>query len=239
MAKNRNYNFKDVDMLLASKTIVGSLNANLADLSMVRTNWTQVYVDQLSIKIDDSIENYLGLDKKKELRDATANLSSIQTPAIRDLSFLKTQIEVDFENEKHKKKNILKTLGFDKNLRKARLSDQEALIELLYAFKKGMKESLKNDIVEKGTNPELIDRIISYAGQLKQANVSQETKKETTKAVSEEATKAFNSIYDELIGICKIASSFYQYDPLKKKLFTFGKVISNMNATRKVVTEEL
>lgn len=78
-----------------------------------------------------------------------------------------------------------------------------------------MKESLKNDIVAKGTNPELIDRIVNYAEQLKQANVSQETQKETTKAISEEAAKIFNSIYDEFIGICKIAGSFYQYNPHK------------------------
>ena len=237
MAKNRNYSFKDVDMLLASKTIVESLNANLANLSMTRSNWTQEYVTQLSSKIDDAIENYLGLDKKKELRNATANLSSIQTPAIRDLSFLKKQLQVDFAAEKPKLKDLLKTLGFDKNLRKVQNSDQEALIELLYAFKKGMKESLKSEIVAKGTNPELIDRIVNYADQMKLANVSQETQKETTKAVSEEATNAFNAIYSDVIGICKIASSFYQYDALKKELFTFGKVLSNMNASRKVVEQ--
>ena len=100
-----------------------------------------------------------------------------------------------------------------------------------------MKESLKSEIVAKGTNPELIDRIINYADQMKLANVSQETQKETTKAVSEEATNAFNIIYSDVIGICKIASSFYQYDALKKELFTFGKVLSNMNASRKVAEE--
>lgn len=237
MAKNRNYNFKDVDMLLASKTIIEMLKLNLADLSMARSTWTEEYANHLATKIDDAIENYLGLDKKKELRNATTNLSSIQTPAIRDLSFLKKQLQVDFSKEKSYLKDMLKTLGFNKNLRSVQNSDQEALIELLYAFKKGMTESLKNDIVAKGTNPELIDRIVNYAEQLKQANVSQETQKETTKAISEEATNIFNAIYNEIIGICKIAGSFYQYDPLKKELFTFGKVIRNMNAIRKVTAE--
>ena len=69
---------------------------------------------------------------------------------------------------------------------------------------------------------------------MSQANVSQETKKETSKAVTQEARISFNQIYTEIIGVCKIASSFYQYDALKKELFTFGKVLSNMNAPRKV-----
>ena len=101
-------------------------------------------------------------------------------------------------------------------------------------FRTTINDNLKNQIVEKGTNPELVDRIIGYANQLKQANVTQETLKETTKEVSNEAVAIFNEIYDEIIGICKIASNFYQYDSLKKEQFTFSKVVSNMNATRKI-----
>lgn len=236
MSKNRNYNFKDVDMLLASKTIIETLKLNLADLSMARSTWTEEYTTQLSAKIDNAIENYLGLDKKKELRDTTSQLASIQTPAKRDLSFIKTQIEVDFGKDA---KEIIKTLGFNKNLRAAQRGNQEALIELLYSFKKGLTDSLKTQMLEKGANTMLIDRIISYADQLKQTNVSQETLKETTKALSEEALDAFNDIYNEVIGICKIASNFYQFDPLKKEQFTFTKIIKNMSVAKTVAIAEV
>ena len=227
----RKYNYKDVEMLLASKTISTSLSENLADLSMARTTWTSVYVTALATRIDDAIENYLGLDKKKTLREATLRLASLQIPAMRDLSFIKTQIDVDFGKEA---KEMLKNLGFDKHLRDVQKGDQEALIQLLYAFKKGLTDELKTQITEKGTNPVLIDRIIAYADQLKEANVSQESLKETTKVISEEAVLVFNNIYEEIVGICKIASSFYQYEPLKKEQFTFSKVIANMNAARKI-----
>ena len=83
MALNRNYNFKDVDMLLASKTIVETLKLNLTDLSIARSTWTEDYATSLASKIDDAIENYLGLDKKKELRDTTSLFASIQSPARR------------------------------------------------------------------------------------------------------------------------------------------------------------
>ena len=230
----RKYNFKDVDMLLASKTITQSLADNLTDLSMARTTWTSEYVTGLATKIDDAIENYLGLDKKKELRDATLQLSMLQTPAMRDLSFMKTQIQVDFGKGAIE---ILKKLGFDKNLRAVQKGDQEALIQLLYTFKKGLTDELRTQITEKGTNPALIDRIVGYADQLKDANVSQETLKETTKVVSEEAVNVFNEIYDEIVGICKIASIFFQYEPLKKEQFTFKKVVSNMNAAKTASNE--
>lgn len=150
---------------------------------------------------------------------------------MRDLSFIKTQVDVDFGKEA---KEILKNLGFDRHLRDVQKGDQEALIQLLYSFNKGLTDELKTQITEKGTNPALIDRIIAYADQLKEANVSQESLKETTKVISEEAVLVFNSIYEEIVGICKIASSFYQYEPLKKEQFTFSKVIANMNAARKI-----
>ncbi len=235
MSITRNYKCKDVNMLVAAQTVTKTLSQNLAELAMARSNWTPTYVDELEARINDAIENYLGLDKKKELRSATVKVTSIQAPALRDLSFLKTQIEVDFSKSA---KIILKKLGFDKQHRNAHKGDQEALIQLLYSFKKGMNDNLKNDFVSKGINPELIDRIIGYANELKEANVSQETLKETTKVVSEEAISLFNDIYNDIIGICKIASSFYQYDVIKKEQFTFTKVVSNMNAAKRISTEE-
>ena len=75
MAKNRNYNYSDVDMALASKTIAGSFKTNLSELSTVRTNQTPEYADDLAVKIDDVIENYLDIDAKKELRGTSSNVS--------------------------------------------------------------------------------------------------------------------------------------------------------------------
>lgn len=230
MTTTRKYNYKDVEMLMASKTVTASLTANLADLSLARTTWTNDYVIELTSKIDDAIENYLGLDKKKELRDASLRLAALQNPAMRDLSFIKTQIDVDFGTQA---KEILKKLGFNTHLRSVQKGNQEALIQLLYTFKKGLTDTLKAQITEKGTNPALIERIVNYTDQLKDANIVQEALKETTKVASAEAVKVFNGIYEEIVGICKIASSFYQYEPLKKEQFTFSKVVSNMNAARK------
>lgn len=234
MAKNRNYNYKDVDMLMTSKTIAESFKANLSDLSTTRTDWTEQYANELITKIDNSIENHLGIDVKKELRDASANLASIQVPAKRDVSYFKTQVDDDFKTNTSKRDEILKTLGFAKHLRSVQKGNQESLIQLLYAFKTNMTESLRLEITGKGMNASLIDNIVGYADTFKQANVTQETFKESTKEVTKEVSVSFNAIYDEIIGICKKASNYYQYEPLKKEQFTFSKVIDNLGAARKV-----
>lgn len=227
----RNYTYKDVAMLMAAKTILESMKSNLVELSMVRTKWTVAYVTALILKIDTAIEDFLGLDKKQPLRNATDLLNQIKIPALRDLGFVKTQIEVDFN---HEAAEILKTLGLTKDIHKI---DQEGLIELLYSFKKGMTDELKTTITGKGTNPALIDAITGYATQLQQANLAQEGMKTSTQEVSQEAVDTFNSIYNEVIGIGKIASKFYKDDLLKKDQFTFSKVVKKMGTASKKADE--
>ncbi len=227
----RKYHFRDVDMLMASKAVTLSLKNNQDELIIARTNWTPEYINELETKIDDAISNYLGLDKKKELRDATKSVGALISPAKRDLAFLKTQIEADFGEDA---KTVLKVLGYEKYLAKVQKGDQESVIEMLYTFKKGMTEDLKSTMVLHGTNVILIERILDYTDRLKDANVTQEILKETTKEISQEALMTFNSIYNEIVGICKIAASYYQYDKLKKEQFTFSKVISNMKSSKNV-----
>ena len=75
-----------------------------------------------------------------------------------------------------------------------------------------MTNAVKDDMVAKGTNPALIDNVIGYATQLSEANLAQESLKSTTKSVSETAVAALNEIYNEIIGICKIASAYYLHE---------------------------
>ncbi|MEN8117843.1 MAG: hypothetical protein ABFS16_12730 [Bacteroidota bacterium] len=235
MAHQRAYRYKNIDMLMASQIITQSLSNQLADLSMVRSNWTPEYVTALQTRIVNAMETYLGLDKKKELRGATVLVTKLQAQALRELSFLKQQIEVDFSSQAA---NIFKSLGYNSHLKAAQQNDQEALIQLLFAFKKGMTAKLKDDIAAKGTNPALIDRITGYATQLSDADTTQESLKETTKQITQEAQTEFNEIYNELIGVCKIASNYYRFDPLLKAQFTFSRVVANMNASKPKSEEE-
>ncbi len=234
MAKNRNYSCKDVDMLMASKTIAESFKINLPELSATRTDWTEQYANQLINQIDQAIETHLGIDAKKELRNATSTLATIQAPARRDLSYLKTQLDDDFKKEPVLRDEILKTLGFAKHLREVQKGSQQSLIQLLFQFKTNLTPALRQAITDKGINAVLLDNIITYADTFKQANATQESLKTSTKAITREVADVFNAIYDEIIGICKKASNYYQYEPLKKEQFTFAKALANLGVAAKV-----
>ena len=237
MAKNRNYSYKDVNMLTASQVVAGNFKSNIGELSTVRSDWTEQYANDLVLRINQNIETHFGIDVKKDLRDATSDLYVVQISAKRDLSFFKTQIDDDFKSTPLVRDEIINTLGFSKHLRNVQQNNQEALIQLLYAFKKNMTDTLRNQVTDKGLSATLIDKIIGYASSFNEANTSQEGLKQSTKEISKEVVDVFNGIYDEIIGICKKVSSYYQFDAVKKEQFTFSKVIGNLGSARKTTTE--
>lgn len=240
MATIRNYSCKDVDMLLASKTIAESFRANISELSAIRTTWTDQYALELITRIDSAISVTLGTDAKKDLREATAALFSIQVPAKRALAFVKLTISEEFKQNPARRDEILRTLGFSLYQGRGSKANQEELVQLLSNFKTNMTDSLRQEIIATGMNPALIDNILGYAETFRQANVAQESMKVNTKDLKADVIETFNGIYHEIIGICKTGMKYYAAEPLKKERFNFAKVLNNMGASRKTtVTEPL
>jgi hypothetical protein len=225
----RLYKGKDAEMLIAISTIIESAIANKTFLVSKRPTWVDPFFQNLKTKIDLAVQNYLGADNAKMLRLSTAALFSIEFAALRDLADVKTQVQVDFRNDKPRLKEILNQLGFTTYHKKAQSKDQEALIGLLFQFKTNMISTLQTEITDKGTNLALITAIIGYAATLKNADVTQEGFKGTRKAATAAAIKEFNSCYDAVIGICKISAKQYKGQPEKLSLFSYTKVLKAMN----------
>jgi len=238
MAKNRNYRCKDVDMLLASKTIAESFRANISELSAIRSIWTDQYALELIARIDNAIAGTLGTDSRKDLRGATASLLSIQAPAKRDLAFVRLTINEEFKQTPARRDEILNTLGFTLYMRRGVNANQEEMVQLLYTFKNNLTDPLRQEIISTGINPALINNILGYAETYRQANVMQESLKSSTKDITDEVIATFNGIYHEIIGICKTGMKYYAFEPLKKERFNFAKVLANMGAGRKATVTE-
>ena len=209
MSQERIYKHSDVVMLTASQTIAGSFKSCLTELSTLRTDWTEQYADDLQKSISDTLKNHFGIDPQQGQRAATAALYALQAPAKR---------------------------GFTANLRKVQKDNTEALVKLLFEFKKNLTDDWKAQITAKGLHPALIDRICGYADSVNQANVDQEGAKSGSVAITDEVVDAFNAIYGQVIGICKKASDYYFDDPVKQALFTFSVVVKKLGAAHKAQT---
>lgn len=228
----RIYKGKDVEMLITIDTIIDAAIANLDFLVTKRSTWRDPYLPNLKKAIDQAVQDHLGKDNARELRTATLEVLAIQTPALKELAEVKVQIESDFNDNQTLKKEILNTLGFTTFYPKTKSKDQEALISLLYQFKTNLTQDLKEQIVTKGTAEEQLDKITSYADELKNKNVLQEGKKGTKKEITEEAIIAFNAVYSEAIAVAKISAKFFKDRPTIQEQFSYTKVKNNLNNTK-------
>ena len=229
----RKYKCPDVAMLVVLNSISESFLTNLPDLSTIRLNWTADYANSFKTRIADAVKQYLGLDPKKILRNATSEVHAMQEPAMRDIAFLKSQLEVDFAKDKTTLTEMLKTLGFSQYLPKVQKGNHEALIAFLLSYTQNMTDDIRKSITNKGTNPLLLDRIAGYAAPFTQANMKQESLKNSSKEIPAETIDKLNELYDEGIGICKIAAKYYIDSPLKKEQFTFTEVLKKVKVQAK------
>ena len=232
---SRKYKTKDVEMLTATETIIDNAIANKIFLQSKRTIWADPFFEDLKSHIQNTTETYLGKDAAQQMRKATQIVIDIQTQALNDLAEFKVQVEQDFKDTPTYKTEILTQLGFTSYHKIAQKGDQEGLVNLLFQFKTNMAASLNAEIVAKGTAQTTIDNIIGYAVTLKNANITQETYKGTRKEITDEAIKAFNEIYEQVISIAKISSNFFKTDKTKQQQFSFAKVSANQNKQTKKV----
>ena len=220
----RNYRFKDVDMLMSAATILESAIAHKVFLQSKRSTWADPYFEVLGARINQAVQNLLGVDSAKLLRQSTAVLIVIQQNALKDLAEIKVQLTEDLKPDKAERTEVLKQLGFTSFLKDVQNGNQKALINLLYQFKTNLTFELKASIVSKGTSAASLDAIMGYADTLKNADIFQEGFKGSRKVITTATLKEFNLIYDAVIGISKIASSLFKDDPAIQDQFKYSKV---------------
>lgn len=230
----RKYNCKDVTMLLAAKTIAQYFKDNIKDLSIVNQKWTIEYADELILRIDNILNQILGIYAKKDLKDATINLVVLMDKVKQDLAKFKRFVNVCFKDDPAQKDYVFSLLGFNQHYLSASRGNQDAFINLLFAFKTNFSDDLRTTLVNYGMPEIIIDDIIVSANNVDQANNSQERNKLLSKEISFNRRTVLNDIYDEVIKICILAHPFYKELPAKREMFTFAKITRRIIKKQKV-----
>lgn len=236
MITQRMYSYKDVVMLVACQTIAENFKAHKEEIIAARSVWADPFISNFEARLNKAITTYLGLDPRQELKNATQAFAQIQETAIKDLSFLKTQIEADFAADKTRMNSLLDLLGYRSYWAAARRKDQQALIQLLYQYRNGLTKAVKTELAAKGGNEVLLSRLAGYADTLKKANVTQETMKGSSKEITEAGTIEFNTIYEQAMAICKISAKVFADNPQVKDKFVFSRIAKNMHGQKKETT---
>jgi hypothetical protein len=224
----RKYNCPDVDMLVASNVVLQNFDEYKTQLIAKRKTWADPFASNLGNKISNALD-ILGINTKTEQTTSTRRLVRRQNEGLDGLTTVKIQIEVDFEDDPDTLKLMLDKLGFSRFYSDAKKGDQEAMIQLLTAFKTNMTPELRRKIEDAGMDGAIIDELINMRDEINEMNVRQEKLKGSSPKETALNIAELNAIYKEVIGICKIAPRLLNDVPTATEDFSFARILSRLN----------
>lgn len=232
MPKLRKYSFKDKDMLNATLKVMNYFEEMKEQLFRLRTNWN----DEFIAEVKEVTNNLLyGLELKKELKGASKIVKDLHPKAQLDITFLKTQLDVDFQRKR--RNEILEILGFKKWLKNLKLQEAKALVYFLFEYRENLTPELRQEIIEKGTTPELLDDIAKYAEELEKQDIIPDIYSNSSTRLGKNEFEELNDLYQKIVGVCKIVAHFHKDQKDIKDKFTFVKVVNGIIAEQKENTE--
>lgn len=221
----RPYRGSNADMLTVCSTIMENAEAHKSQLIAKRKKWADPFFTTVRARTDSAFPNILGVDSAKKLREKTAQVNTIMKNANSDLTLFRVQLETDFRDNKPRLNEIMTQLGFQQHYPSAKKNNQSDMVELLYKFKTNMTPELQSEISDAGTDTELITGILAYAEDFSKTNVSQESLKGGRKELTMENLAELNAIYNQVIGIARIARSIFKDSYPIRDQFSYNKIL--------------
>lgn len=212
-------------MLLGALTVADHFEDEKEALVAESPAWKDPFIGDFRNSVELALKEYFGINTREELNSKTSLINELTAQATDDLGMVKTQMGRGFRSLPDRFDTLLGTLGFTAYWDKAVRKNQEELIALLLAFRNNLSDELRTELEQNGVNSARITRVLGFADSLKQANITQESLKGTSKLETEKGLIALNNIYEQVMDICLIGQQLFKKDALKKDLFVFSKII--------------
>lgn len=233
----RNYSSSDVDMLTAAMIIAENGKKNEEYLSAKRPAWANPFFDELITRIEKTSSEVLGIKSVHQLVEASNTMRVLQSKVLTDIAELKVQIKVDYADDKQQMELLLNKLGIGKAAPDYKTS-QQALTQTVEMLQAGLTPQLVAQMKEKGIAAPAIDSLIADSREYIKANVAQEQGKLKRSSLSAANATELNNLYKDIIGISKIARTFYKGQPDMQAGFSFAKIIKNLSGGKTAAQEE-
>lgn len=217
------YKGTDAQMLLAASYVADRGIEHVEVLSTRRPQWENPFFPNLKTKITAAFDTNIGVDILSQIKEATATVNGTLTTAHRGIMDLKVEIEVGFKKNPTRMDALLTQLGFNKLAQKN--TTQSNYVDMLFTLKSNLTPAVKAELVQAGANPVAIDALLLQATQLINANEVQESLKVNRKSVNAVNVEELNDIYDEVISICKLVSTYFVGNKELAEQFNFTNAL--------------
>lgn len=213
--------------LLTCQKIAKSFRENIYELSRIRNEWDPGYATSLHVWIDDTIEKFYS-DNLDSIEDESyRQWHEVMAAGLQSLKVLRASLKVDFKNDKTFLKETFQKLGYNDYYSDAKNGNHLSLYRLLTTFVANLDDQTRKMIAHKGVPDSLFNKIYASARQIEDYRCCFETL-ETDNELDTYGIKEVAQIYETIQDICRIATAYYQFDPIRRDEFNFYKVMVNL-----------
>lgn len=226
MAKKK-YKFRASVMIITASAVAQNMLDNLPAFAKDYPDWTEERIGGFFADIEKAGAR-TGVRSTRDLQEATVHLRKISESAVGDCLTVKNQIERGFRKEPERQQELLQLLGFTRYWPKAHEGNQMALLDLAAAFSNNSNEAVTAELTAHGVVAHRIESIKNSTATLKLANITQESLKSETPVITEDTNIQLNEIYDTAIDICTAGKTVFRKDAVRRALFSFNRIASQL-----------
>ena len=213
--------------ILACEKIAKTFKENIYELGRIRKDWDPGYATSINVWINDTIEKYYFNSKDSIDYSQFVEWHDIMIAGMQALKVLRASVKVDFKNDKLFLKNFFEKHGYTEFFSDAKNGDHLSLYKFLTTFEKNLNYETRRKITAKNTPESVIEKVLNCARQITKFTECFETLEGETE-LNTYGQKEVKEIYETIQDISRIAMAYFQFDPVKRDLFNFYKVLVNL-----------
>ncbi len=220
MEANRLYRISDSEMLEFAKVIAAQARTDLPILASFDTTLTADRINELEHQIAEISTVYSDNVIIDRLAQLTAEVNRIEE------SCISAYRKIRFFIQKAFKDNVAIQNQFGLNDYEEASRSQAKMILFMKEFALVVEEYRQN-LLEAGATPQLLDSAKQLAQEYDQANQAQELFKNKRPVLTQERVNRLNHIYSEVKYICEVASFAFEGDYANSSRYAIPQPPSN------------
>ena len=213
--------------LLACRSIAQVFSENIYELAHLRKGWNLDYAHALKKRITELYDQHFAGLKEQLHPEKLDAWRELMIAALTDLAIIRASVKVDFKGDKDFLKDFFNQMGYSQYFSDAKNGNHVSMYNFIYAFASQLTPEIAGKITARGLDSHVVARITEYALSLADFKECFEVIEDPAR-VDDEGRKLLEEVYQEIQDICRIATAYYYFDPLKREAFNFFKALRNI-----------
>ena len=213
--------------IMACQKIVQSFSENIFELSHIRTDWNHEYIKDLKDRIKSAKKDYLPSETYCLHTEKQNYVHDLMISSLKDITLFRALVKVEFKDDPKFQKLFFEELGYNDLFSDAKNGDYHSLYYLAERFHLNMTPAIREKLISKTIPIAMIDKAMSYHQEMLEFKSCFDLINEST-YLSIEGKRKINEIFSEIKDICRVASAYYMFDPIKRDMFCFFRVMLSL-----------